>query len=232
MLEEVIGLVPPDLPLWVRITGRTSVQTIHICRQLETVCRRLNYQGPLAWVDTPLFYRSNRGLPEHYRNLLAETDCNLIIDNDPLLIRKIADRTKRKNVRTAILQKLIQESRLVGLLHRGDLKRAMNYQRAVRGRSDFLVYDAGELNFLERPSTNGVVSVGANLLPNEWRTIALASLNLDDDQLNQGSRFRHLWETGQRVRTLQKYYSNAPARIISAVLAAWGLIQENGQPLT
>jgi dihydrodipicolinate synthase/N-acetylneuraminate lyase len=220
LLEEVIALVPPDLPLWVRITGRTAEQTIHICQQLETVCRRLKYHGPLAWVDTPLFYHSNRGLPEHYRNLLAETEFNLIADNDQQLIQKIADK------------KLTQESRLVGLLHRGELRRAMNYQRAVRDRSDFLVYDAGERNFLERPSASGVVSVGANLLPNDWRTITFASLNLDDSQFGEASRFRHLWETGQRVRTLQKYYSKAPAPIIAAVLAAWGLIQQDGKSLT
>jgi hypothetical protein len=74
--------------------------------------------------------------------------------------------------------------------------------------------------------------VGANLLPQEWRTITLSSLNLDDSYPDQAGRFRYLWESGQRVRTVQKYYDRAPARIIPAVLAAWELIQKNGQPLT
>jgi hypothetical protein len=74
--------------------------------------------------------------------------------------------------------------------------------------------------------------VGANLLPQEWRTITLSSLNLDDSHPDQTGRFRHLWESGQRVRTLQKYYDQAPARIIPAVLAAWKLVQKNGQTLT
>ncbi len=232
LLEEIITLVPSGLPLWVRITGTSAEQTIHICRQLETVCRHLNYQGPLAWVDTPLFYHSNRGLPEHYRNLLAETEFNLIADNDPLLIQKIGNKTKRNNIRTAVLKKLAQEPRLAGLVHRGDLGRGLNYQRAVRSQPNFLVYDGGERSFLERPSASGVVSVGANLLPQEWRTITLSSLNLDDSHPDQAGRFRHLWESGQRVRTLQKYYDHAPARIIPAVLAAWKLVQKNGQPLT
>jgi dihydrodipicolinate synthase/N-acetylneuraminate lyase len=231
LLEEVIGLVPPGLPLWVRITGRTAEQTINICRQLETVCRRLNYKAPLAWVDTPLYYHSNRGLPDHYRTLLSETEFDLIIDNNPQLIRQIADKTKRKNIRTAILKRLSNEPRLAGLLHRGDLRRSTNYQRAVRGRSNFLVYDAGERSFLEKPSASGVVSVGANLLPHDWRTITLASLNLDESHQAR-SRFLHLWETGLRVRTLQKYYGQAPARIIPAVLTAWGFIRENGHPLS
>jgi dihydrodipicolinate synthase/N-acetylneuraminate lyase len=108
----------------------------------------------------------------------------------------------------------------------------MNYQRAVRSQPNFLIYDGGERSFLERPSASGVVSVGANLLPQEWRTITLSSLNLDDSYPDQAGRFRHLWESGQRVRILQKLYDHAPARIIPAVLAAWKLVQKNGHPLT
>ena len=232
LLEEAIGLAPSDLPLWVRITGTSSEQTIHICHQLENVCRRLKYHGPLAWVDTPLFYHSNRGLPEYYRTLLAGTEFNLIVDNDPQLIRKIGDPGKRKNIRTAILKKLVREPRFVALVHRGDLRRGINYQRAVRSRADFLVYDGRESNFLKRPSASGVLSVGANLLPYEWRTITVASLNLEDRHFGQASSFRHLWEAGQRVRTLQKNYRQSPVRIIPAVLAAWGLISENIEGLT
>ena len=232
LLEDAVGLAPPGLPLWIRITGRTPEQTLNICRQLETVCRRLKYHGPLAWVDTPLIYHRNRGLPEHYQSLLADTEFSLIADNNPQLVRKVKDKTKRKNIRTAVLKRLVREPRLVALVHRGDLRRGMNYQRAVRTRPDFLVYDGGERGFLERPSASGVISVGANLLPQEWRTITLASLNLEDSHFGQSSRFRHLWEAGQRVRTLREYYGHAPVRIIPAVLAAWGLIQENGHNLT
>ena len=232
LLEEAIGLTPLDLPLWVRITGTSAEQTIHICRQLENVCRRLKYRGPLAWVDTPLFYHSNRGLPEYYQTLLADTEFNLIVDNNPQLIKKIGDTTKRKNIRTAVLKKLVQEPRLSALVHRGDLRRGINYQRAVRSRSDFLIYDGEESNFLKRPSASGVISLGANLVPYEWRTITLASLNLEDSHLGQAGSFRHLWEAGQRVRALQKKYKEAPTSIIPAVLAAWGLIQENARNLT
>jgi hypothetical protein len=232
LLEEVIGFAPPNLSLWVRITGTSAEQTMHICQQLENVCRRLKYRGPLAWVDTPLFYHSNRGLPEYYQSLLVDTAFNLVVDNDPQLIRKIGDTTKRKNIRTAVLKKLVQEPRVVALVHRGDLRRGINYQRAVRSRSDFLVYDGEESNFLQRPSASGVISLGANLLPHDWRTITLASLNLEDSHLGRAGSFRHLWEAGQRVRTLQKHYKKAPASIIPAVLAAWGLISEKTEGLT
>jgi len=232
LLEEAIGLIPPGTALWVRITGTSAEQTLHICRQLETVCRRLNYHGPIAWVDTPLFYHSNRGLPEHYHNLLADTEFSLIVDNDPQLIKKIGDKTKRTNIRTSVLKKLIQQRRLAAVVHRGDLRRSINYQRAVRHRSDFLVYDGAERSFLERPSSSGVLSVGANLLPREWKTITLASLNAEESQSGPADRFRLLWEAGQRVRTLHTYYDLAPAKIIPAVLAAWGVIQQNGKGLT
>jgi dihydrodipicolinate synthase/N-acetylneuraminate lyase len=232
LLEEVIGLIPPGLPLWVRITGRTAEQTIYICRQLESACRRLGYQGPLAWVDTPLFYHSNRGLPQHYETLLAETEFGLLVDNNPQLVEIIPAKTKRKNIRTTVLKSLAKEARIAGLLHRGDLQRGMNYQRAVRDRYDFPIYDAEERRFLKRPSASGVVSVGANLLPQDWRSIAMASLNLDERRHEQDGRFRHLWDAGVRVRTLHNYYNHAPARIIAAVLTAWGLIEENGRTLT
>jgi hypothetical protein len=216
----------------VRITGTSAEQTFHICRQLETVSRRLNFHGPLAWVDTPLFYHSNRGLPEHYDNLLEDTEFSLIADNDPQLIRKIADKTKRRNIRTSVLKKLVHQRRLVALVHRGDLRRSINYQRAVRHRPDFLVYDGAERSFLKRPSSSGVISVGANLLPHEWKTVTLASVNMEESQLRPSERFRLLWEAGERVRTLHTYYGPAPEKIIPAVLAAWGVIQQKGRGLT
>jgi len=100
----------------------------------------------------------------------------------------------------------------------------LNYQRSVRARPDFLIYDANERHFLQRPSASGILSIGANLLPAEWRLIAQASVGLDERNGADESRFRHLWEVGQRVRTLQRLYSPAPTKVIPAVLAAWGLV--------
>lgn len=224
LLEEATILLPPGLPLWVRITGKSADQTIHICQQLEIVCRRLRVQGPLAWVDTPLLYHSNRGLIEHYERMLRESQFPLLLDNDPDLIERIAGKSKRKNIRTAILKRLAQNPMVAGLLHRGDLRRSLNYQRAVRARPDFLIYDASERHFLQRPSASGVLSIGANLLPAEWRLITQASVGLDERNSAEESRFRHLWEVGQRVRTLRKLYGPAPTKVIPAVLAAWGLL--------
>jgi hypothetical protein len=231
LLEEVIGLIPPHLPLWVRITGKTPEQTTHICRQLERVCRRLQYQGPLAWVDLPLFYHSNRGLPQHYSSLLAETEFCLIAENNPQLIGAIAGKTKRKNIRTAVLKSLAKERRFCGLLFKGDLNRSLNYHRALRSRHYFPTYDASEHSFLDKPSLSGVVSIGTNILPNEWRTVAQSSVSLNERHEIQAGRFRHLWDAGVRVKEVEKLYSPAPPKIISGVLAAWGLVQGDGKPL-
>jgi hypothetical protein len=231
LLEEVTTLIPSGLPLWVRITGKNADQTIHICQQLEIVCRRLRFRGPLAWIDTPLLYHSNRGLVEHCERMLGETQYPLLLDNDPALVGRIAGKSKRKNIRTAILKRLAQNPMVAGLLHRGDLRRSLNYQRAVRARPDFLIYDANERHFLQRPSASGVLSIGANLLPTEWRLITQASVGLDERNGAEESRFRHLWEVGQRIRTLQRLYSPAPTKVIPAVLAAWGLIQGGQLPL-
>ena len=232
LLEEATTLLPPGLPLWVRITGKSADQTIHICQQLEIVCRRLRFRGPLAWVDTPLLYHSNRGLIEHYERMLAESQFPLLLDSDPDLVGRIAGKSKRKNIRTTILKRLAQNPAVAGLLHRGDLRRGLNYQRAVRARPDFLIYDASERHFLQRPSASGVLSIGANLLPTEWRLITQASVGLDERNGAEESRFRHLWEVGQRIRTLQKLYGPAPTKVIPAVLAAWGLIQGGQLPLS
>ena len=232
LLEETTTLLPAGLPLWVRITGKSADQTIHICQQLEILCRRLRFRGPLAWVDTPLLYHSNRGLIEHYELMLGESQFPLLLDNNPDLVGRIAGKSKRKNIRTAILKRLAQNPMVAGILHRGDLQRSLNYQRAVRARPDFLIYDASERHFLQRPSASGVVSVGANLLPAEWRLIAQASVGLDERNGAEESRFRHLWEVGQRVRTLQRLYGPAPTKVIPAVLAAWGLIHGGRLPLS
>jgi dihydrodipicolinate synthase/N-acetylneuraminate lyase len=224
LLEEATTLVPPGVPLWVRITGKSADQTIHICQQLEILCRRLRFQGPLAWVDTPLLYHSNRGLIEHYERMLQESQFPLLLDNDPALVGRIAGKSKRKNIRTAILKRLAQNPMVAGILHRGDLRRSLNYQRAVRARPDFLIYDGSERHFLQRPSASGVLSIGANLLPAEWRLVTQAAVGLDDRNDAEESRFRHLWAVGQRVRTIQRLYSPAPTKVIPAVLAAWGLV--------
>jgi dihydrodipicolinate synthase/N-acetylneuraminate lyase len=232
LFEEATTLLPPGLPCWVRITGKSADQTIHICQQLEIFCRRLRFQGALAWVDTPLLYHSNRGLMEHYERMLRESQFPLVLDNDPDLIGRMAGKSKRKNIRTAILKRLAQNPSVAGLLHRGDLRRSLNYQRAVRARPDFLIYDASERHFLQRPSASGVLSIGANLLPAEWRLITQASVGLDERNGAEESRFRHLWEVGQRVRTLQRLYSPAPTKVIPAVLAAWGLLRGGQLPLS
>jgi dihydrodipicolinate synthase/N-acetylneuraminate lyase len=224
LLEEATTLFPPGVPLWVRITGKSADQTIHICQQLEIFCRRLRFQGPLAWVDTPLLYHSNRGLIEHYERMLRESQFPLLLDNDPALVGRTAGKSKRKNIRTAILKRLAHNPMVAGLLHRGDLRRSLNYQRAVRVRPDFLIYDGSERHFLQRPSASGVLSIGANLLPAEWGLITQASVGFDERIGVEESRFRHLWAVGQRVRTIQRLYSPAPTKVIPAVLAAWGLV--------
>ena len=231
LLEEVTALIPPGLPLWLRITGKSADHTIHICQQLEILCRRLRLRGPLAWVDTPLFYHSNRGLMEHYEKMLTETRFCLLLDNDPDLLRRIAGKSKRKNIRTAILKRLAEHPMVAGLLHRGDLRRSLNYQRAVSARPDFLIYDSSERHFLQRPKASGVISIGANLIPHDWALITQASLGLDERNGGDETRLRHLWEVEQRVRAIHKLYSPAPTRIIPAVLAGWGVIQRQPPPL-
>ncbi|OQY49206.1 MAG: hypothetical protein B6240_03855, partial [Desulfobacteraceae bacterium 4572_87] len=142
------------------------------------------------WVDTPLRYHSNRGLPDYYRELLAQLKYPLILHNDPDCIH--ATRAfKRHNIRTAVLKELVRIDGIAGLIFSGSLERAHHYQRACRGRQNFRIYDGDEKRFLEHPSMGGVVSVGANLAPGTWEMITQSSIRLHAHRENYPDRLHH-----------------------------------------
>ena len=120
---------------------------------------------PLFWVDLPLWHHSNRKLPQFYEEWAKDYPRSILLYNHPRLITCLDRSLKRKNIRTAVLKKLAENEQIAGLIQAGDFQRTLHYQRAVRGRRDFRIYDGDEMNFLNQPSSSGVVSWGANLLP-------------------------------------------------------------------
>jgi dihydrodipicolinate synthase/N-acetylneuraminate lyase len=179
-------------------------------------------------VDTPLYYHSNRGLFLHYRNLSSLVEEPWMLHNDPELIMKLARSLKRNNLRTAILKRVAGIEAIQGLVFLGPLERAGNYQKAVRRRPEFRIYDGDELHFLNYPSMSGIVSAGANLAPKAWRKITDASLNLAESRHDYPDQLKQLWETGLYLQKLLEAYSSFPVPVIKDALSKMGIIETTG----
>ena len=225
LLDKTLVVVRGQMPLLVWVSREKEDETRQTLVLLRKRVEARKYGGPVFWVDTPLYYHSNRGLPLHYRNLCTMARRSWVLHNDPQLIRQLGRPLKRNNIRTSILSNLAGIEELLGLIFLGPLERAANYQKAVRKRPEFRVYDGDESRFLKYPSMSGVVSAGANLAPKAWRKIADASLNMADGQEDYPDRLQQLWETGAYLKNLLEIYRPFPAPIIKAALSEMGIIE-------
>jgi dihydrodipicolinate synthase/N-acetylneuraminate lyase len=148
-----------------------------------------------------------------------------VLHNDPELIGHLGRSFKRNNIRTAILKNLAGIEEIRGLIFLGPLERAGHYQKAVRKRPEFRVYDGEESHFLKYPSMSGVVSAGANLAPKAWRKIVDASLNTANGQEDYPDRLQQLWETGAYLQNLLEIYRPFPAPISRTLFQRWAIIE-------
>ena len=112
------------------------------------------------------------------------------------------------------MKKLSRNEQIVGITHVGELRRAINYARAVRDRRDFRVYDGNEVSFLDKPSSGGVVARGANLLPREWKEITESSINPKEGLREDPAYGGQLWKVGQTLKSLEAAYAPNPTAII------------------
>jgi dihydrodipicolinate synthase/N-acetylneuraminate lyase len=225
LMEKTLGMVRGQVPVFVWITQDTEEKTRDTLGLLSKTLKARKYKGHVCWLDTPLYYHSNRGLVSYYRDLTALTREPWLLHNDPGLIDRLARSFKRNNIRTAVLKEILGIERIQGLLYAGSLDRAGNYQKAARARPDFRIYDGDELRFLTHPSLSGVVSAGANLSPKAWSKITNASLGLSDAREDYPDRLQQIWKTGQYLRTLLDFYSSHSAQIIKQVLSDAGIIE-------
>ena len=224
LIRETMKIVTGRTTLLIGITANTIEGTFENAKCVEGLRDELNYDGPVFLFDCPLWYRSNRGLPAHYEKLLTVTSLPLILSNDPALISNLKTPLKRYNIRTGVLKKLLSNNRIAGLAHSGDLHRSLNYVQAARGRQDFHFYDGSELNFLNNPSTDGVVSIGANVLPEEWEEIVGSSLNTDDSRKEDADYRGHIWDLMEKLRKLHAGCRNNPPALIKTALKHKGII--------
>jgi dihydrodipicolinate synthase/N-acetylneuraminate lyase len=208
-------------PLLLCPTARTTEETLN---NVEALGKLYAGEGKesLFWVDLPLWYHSNRKLPQLYEEWAKRTPLSILLYNHPHLISRLNRSLKRSNIRTAVLKRLAENEQLVGLIQAGDLKRTIHYQRALRPRRDFRFYDGDERNFLNQPSSSGVVSGGANLLPEAWQEIVSASLNAAEDP----ARSLILLKQSQKLRELNRALQMNPAKTLKFALHRLGIIAQ------
>lgn len=225
LMEKTLVVVRGQAPVLVWITQDTEQETRETLEALSKKLRRNNYAGRVCWLDTPLYYHSNRGLVSHYRNMTTLTQEAWLLHNDPALIDQLALPLKRNNLRTSILIKLLEIEEIQGLLYLGSLDRAAHYEKATKARPDFKIYDGEESRFLTHPSVSGVVSAGANLSPRAWFKITDASLRLRGGHEDYPDRLEQIWKTGQYLQRLMDLYGSAAVQVIKQVLAEAGIIE-------
>ena len=225
LMEKALVAIRGRIPLLVWVSAETTEETRHTILTLQASIRRRHDSSPVFWVDTPLYYHSNRGLPGHYEALCEQIHEPLILHNDPRFIAGLARPTKRKNIRTAILKALSSIPGIAGLIFCGSLDRSYHYQRACRRRPHFAIYDGEESHFLEHPSMSGAVSAGANLAPKAWQRITQSSLHLTGDKKVYPDYLHQVWELGQYLRGLRAIYQPSPVLTIKGVLSDMAVIE-------
>lgn len=224
LLRKVIPSIRGKLPLFVWVTQSTERSTLETILLLEQSLESSRYSGRVYWVDTPLYYLSNRGLARYYQDVASRFTRGWLLHNDPHLIQKLGRPFKRNNIRTNILKALCGVKNLEGLIFSGSLERAYNYQKAVRSNPDFKIYDGEESRFLSHPSLSGVISLGANLAPKAWQRITRSTLNLDAIGEDYPDRLQQIWETGLQLQEFMNLYTQAPSIVLKQALFRMGLL--------
>jgi dihydrodipicolinate synthase/N-acetylneuraminate lyase len=225
LLEKALVVVRGRVPILVWISQDTEEKTKETLLLLKKSLELRKYTGQVYWVDTPLYYHSNRGLYLHYQNMSSMVKEPLLLHNDPELIKQLANPLKRNNIRTNILKALARIKNIQGLIFFGSLDRANNYQKAVRSRADFKIYDGDESHFLRHPSLSGVVSAGANLAPRAWQKITASSINLGGNQKDYPDHLQQIWELGEYIRNLKDVYQGVSVPLVKQILSDIGIIE-------
>jgi dihydrodipicolinate synthase/N-acetylneuraminate lyase len=218
LLEKAATFIEGKAPIFFWISGDSAEGTKHAVARLQAVLESSCYRGVFFWLDSPLFYHSNRGLYDHYRDLVSNSQYPFVLYNDPQLIKARKRRLKRTNVRTKILKGLSAIGEIQGLVFRGSLTRVNNYQKAVNTRPDFRIYDGEEAGFLEHPSLSGVLSIGANVAPRTWSTVTRASLGMLKEQGEEPGYLNQIWDMGKLLKDMMDVYSRSPVGIVKKAL--------------
>jgi len=229
LLEQaILAMHTHPVPIVMWVTQESEENTRQTVVALRDAVKRREHEADLFWVDTPLYYHSNRGLPDLYKDLCAMGGAPFILQNNPELVGSLTKSFKRSNIRTAVLKELTQNRGITGLIFSGSLDRAHHYQKACRNRPDFRIYDGDEAHFLDHPSRSGAVSIGANLAPGAWERITRSSLQLSSNGKDYPDRLQQIWESGDYLRSMRDLYLRDPVAIIKDSLVQMGIIASPG----
>ena len=227
LLEKTLVVVRGRIPILIWVSQDSVAGTRETLLLLKKRVEMRKYTGEIFCVDSPLYYHSNRGLPLHYDDIFTIVEEPFLLLNDPTMVKILAKPLKRNNIRTGILKELALKDRLRGLIFSGSLDRSNNYQKAVRSRTDFRIYDGDEFHFLNHPSLSGIVSRGANLAPRSWQRVTDASLKLGGDQKNYPDYVRQIWDLGEYLGNMMDIYKNNEIPLMKHILSDMGIIQSS-----
>ena len=77
----VLEIVRGRRPVLVTITSPSKKETRDLLGHIEAFIERSAYPGTLFWVDYPIYYHGNRGLPQWYESMARDTRFNFILGN-------------------------------------------------------------------------------------------------------------------------------------------------------
>jgi dihydrodipicolinate synthase/N-acetylneuraminate lyase len=227
LFAHLLAAVGGQVPLFFGITGDTPEETRNLAAWALEEARRQGYEGPLFLADLPLWYHSNRGLPQSCQSLLAEIELPLILLNLPRVVRRRGVRFKHLNIRTQVFKKLAALPDILGLIYQGEMRRFLHYHHAAGPRSGFAFYETDEIRFLTRPGAWGVVSGGAQLLPGTWQRVTQACLHPEDTADDPARRYG-LWDLGNRLQQVCHLSQESPPALWKKVLCSQGVISSPG----
>jgi dihydrodipicolinate synthase/N-acetylneuraminate lyase len=223
LLTHLLDTLAGRLPLVFTVTGHSWEETREWAKALTDKCRARRYPGPVFLADLPLWWHSNRGLPQTYQGLLAEFPLPWLVLNFPEVVARRAAVFKHRNLRTQVVKKLTTFPGVVGLIYRGEMRRFLNYHHAAAARPGWAFYEADETRFLTRPGAWGVLSPGAQLLPAAWGKVTRACLHPEEVAQDHQGRLE-LWELSRRLLELAQLGRTHPAALVKAALASQGVI--------
>lgn len=223
LMAHTLTALEGRLPIFYGITGSTPEETRELALAVREVIDSQGYRGQVFLADLPLWYHSNRGLPQFYQGLLEEVGLPLILLNLPETVNQRAFLFKHRNLRTQVVKKLADLPTIGGIIYQGELRRFLNYHLAAVARPTFAFYEADESRFLTRPGAWGVVSRGAQLYPEAWRRVTQACLH--PEEVADDFMARHqLWQESSRLLNIAGLYRPAPAALLKAALVAQGIL--------
>ncbi|MDY6952029.1 MAG: dihydrodipicolinate synthase family protein [Thermodesulfobacteriota bacterium] len=224
MVSAALKIIQGKWPVLITITSHSMKATHELLTRVEAFVEGWGYGGKLFWVDYPVYYHSNRGLPQWYMTVSRDTSRGFILGNHAGLVDRRKRPVKHKNIRTSVLKKMSQIDQVRGLIFTGSLKRSMDYHRAVRLRRGFKFYDGDEMAFVRQPSSDGVVAGGANLLPEAWRDMTGSCLNQYDVQQQYADHTSQVLEMGVMLQAFHDIYSQNPASLMKQMLHVAGVL--------